>query len=329
MEKKTGSETNRELISIIIPAYNAERYVARCLESCVRQTYEHIEVIVINDGSTDGTERIVKEYTERDSRIKLIESENKGVSSARNLGIDNAKGTYLSFVDADDELEDDAMAVLYGKAKEYGADVTIGNHRFMDEDSGNVSDNDPYSEQLWKGEQALIALLEDHPATYSMCAKLFRKEIIRETRLVTGRKIHEDSYFNFLIFAKKPKVVVCDDYVYIIHNTSGSASRGEFSDKYLDILYFMEQKKAYIRESFPHLSDYLVKMELKADMAFLAVAYRADRNKYKKVIQQCINFVNGNRDAFVPQNEDNKKLFFIITHHMYSIYSVLAKMLHR
>ena len=112
-----------KIISVIVPVYNVEKYLSECIESIIDQTYLDLEIILINDGSTDGSFDICKEYEKRDSRIKLIDKINGGLSSARNAGIDNASGAYLCFVDSDDCLEKDALMQLYQAISE--SDISI------------------------------------------------------------------------------------------------------------------------------------------------------------------------------------------------------------
>lgn len=120
-----------DLISIIIPIYNAERYLHRCLESVINQTYSNLEIICINDGSTDGSLDILKDYIQKDRRIKLIDfNKNKGVSIARNTAIECAKGAYIGFVDSDDWIDLDFYEKLYNKAIENNSNLAIGNIRY-------------------------------------------------------------------------------------------------------------------------------------------------------------------------------------------------------
>ena len=112
------------LISVIVPVYNGEQYITECIESILSQTYHNIEVIIIDDGSTDDTVRITRQYAAGDKRIKLISQSNRGPSCARNLGLENARGSYITFVDADDVVSTDYLEVLYILLCETGADIT-------------------------------------------------------------------------------------------------------------------------------------------------------------------------------------------------------------
>ena len=119
---------SNELVSIIVPVYNCEKYIDRCIKSLIGQTYKNLEIIIINDGSTDNSLEIIRKYEKKDTRIKLIDKNNEGVSVARNFGIKHANGKYLTFVDADDWLELNAIEIYHNVMLEYNVDVVRGNY---------------------------------------------------------------------------------------------------------------------------------------------------------------------------------------------------------
>ena len=121
-----------ELISVIVPIYNVEKYLRQCLDSIQNQTYQNFECLLINDGSPDNSADICREYVEKDSRFKYFEKENGGLSDARNYGIRQSKGSYLTFVDSDDWLEHDALDRLYGALRKGNADISIGRFNCYD-----------------------------------------------------------------------------------------------------------------------------------------------------------------------------------------------------
>ena len=127
---------SRELISIIVPIYNTDCYLRQCLDSIINQSYKNFEVLLINDGSVDDSVMICKEFAEKDSRICYFEKENGGVSSARNLGLKNVKGNYITFVDSDDWVEENYLEVLYNALKENEVDISISAHNYF-----NMDDN--------------------------------------------------------------------------------------------------------------------------------------------------------------------------------------------
>ena len=125
-------------VSVVVPVYNVESYLEKCMDSIVGQTYSNLEIILVNDRSTDGSCEICEKYAGRDGRIKLISKKNGGLSDARNAGLDAASGEYLFFVDSDDFLELNAISELVSRAKAYEADVVVCNYTYAHEKDGNL-----------------------------------------------------------------------------------------------------------------------------------------------------------------------------------------------
>ena len=115
---------NKPLISVVVPVYNVEQYLKKCLDSIIKQKYNNLEIIIVNDGSTDNSQKICQEYVKKDKRIKLITQKNQGLSAARNTGIDNAHGKYISFVDSDDYLDLEFINELYNTIIENKSDIS-------------------------------------------------------------------------------------------------------------------------------------------------------------------------------------------------------------
>ena len=120
---------NNELISIIVPIYNTEKYLRQCLDSIINQTYTNFEVLLVNDGSTDSSGMICQEYVENDSRFRYFEKENGGVSSARNLGLECSGGAYITFIDSDDWVESNHLEALLKGIKENNTDIAVSKHK--------------------------------------------------------------------------------------------------------------------------------------------------------------------------------------------------------
>ena len=134
-----------EKITVIVPVYNVENYLNKCLDSLINQTYKNLEIIVINDGSTDNSGIICQEYAQKDNRIIYVEKENGGQSEARNMGLDRMTGSYVTFVDSDDWVESDYVETLYQKITEYQTDIAVGNYCKF-----NESDSNFYFSYIWK-----------------------------------------------------------------------------------------------------------------------------------------------------------------------------------
>lgn len=314
-------KTNKPLVSVIIPAYNAEQFILRCLKSVYSQTFKNIEVIVINDGSKDKTQQILEEYKQDNPKLVLINKENGGVSSARNQGIEVAQGDYITFVDADDELLPNGIQNLVDGAQNYNADMVIGQY-FREKEF-------KFEPIIWEGLQGVKNSLLDHPYTYTAWSKLYRKELFGDVYFVEGIRIHEDDLFVLMCLMKKPKVAIIDKSVYKINETVGSASRSAFSEKFLDILKVLEIKIDLISHNCPELIEMTKNTTIKAHLALLINLAKTNEKKYKGQKKESLKIIRKNKKYFRPATKKDKIYFFLFTHYLYSIFSILFRIKQR
>ena len=220
-----------DLISIIIPAFNLENELPRCLDSILAQSFQNIEVIVVDDGSSDGSADIMRQYTKKDSRIKPIFQENGGVTSARLHGVREASGQWIGFVDGDDEIEPDMYERLLKNAVTYHADISHCGYQMCFEDgrvhyfhnTGLLAQQDKIT--------ALKELLSGSRIEPGLCNKLFHKTLFHS--LLHGEavpldiKINEDLLMNYMLFSAAKQTVFEDwcPYHYIVRSTSASRAK--------------------------------------------------------------------------------------------------------
>jgi len=202
-----------DLVSIIIPVYNAEIYLQRCLDSVLGQIYAKLEVIVINDGSTDGSADICEEYAQSDSRIKVIHKENGGVSSARNSGLDTASGGWIGFVDADDWVEPDMFEKLMNAAKKSGSQITICGHTDYRGDAAKIKSKAKHVGFLDR-EKAIKCLLAYDFFEGYLWNKLFKSSLIKDIRLDNDIHFCEDVLFCTQAFMSANNVCYIADTLY-------------------------------------------------------------------------------------------------------------------
>ena len=219
----------RELISIIVPAYNAENYIEKCLNSILSQTYSSIEVIVVNDGSTDRTKEIVEQYTLKDSRVILISTENQGVSLARKEGIHRAKGKYIGFVDSDDCMDSDMYEVLVNNMTKYEADIAHCGYKMYFEDGRTHYFYNTNQIKIQDCETGLIDLLEGKIIEPGLWNKLYKKKLLDKMLLENKMNFKirqtEDLLMNYILFSYAEKSVFVDVCKYHYMIRSGSATR--------------------------------------------------------------------------------------------------------
>lgn len=220
-----------EKITVIIPVYNVENYLNKCLDSVLKQTYKNLEIIVVNDGSTDNSGTICQEYAQKDNRIVYIEKENGGLSDARNAGLDRMTGSYVTFVDSDDWIEQDYVETLYKKIVEYQADIAVGNYYSFNESEGMFYFHilgDSYYEKVYDNVSIFENLYENQEmksfALISAWGKLYKARLFEQLRFDIG-KLGEDGYLNQKVYLLSEKVIYLNKGLYAYRIRKDSLSK--------------------------------------------------------------------------------------------------------
>lgn len=320
-----GSMDRFPLISVIVPAYDAQKWLEGCCGSVFSQTYPRVELIIVDDGSTDETLALATRIAAGKENVKVIHTENGGVCHARNIGLDAATGGYITFLDADDLLMSGALEHLHSCLVAEGADIAIGWKSDMASDGTDLGC--PYERitGVFEGIEALRLSLEDHPSTYAVWGKLYKRDAIGDVRFVQGRKVHEDSFFLFQCLLKGPKVAICDEIVLRYRISENSASRSVFSDKFFDIQYFAQRKKALIEERYPELLPLAENVILKADMALLKNLLKTNDPRYRDRERKAISEVLKKKKYYKTAIRSDAKWFWILTHRLYGLYKILYR----
>ena len=297
---------NKTVISIIVPIYNAEQYLSECIDSLVNQSFEDIEIILINDGSTDNSSKICKEYEEKDKRINYIEIKNSGVSHARNVGVENANGKWITFIDADDWVSADYCEKLISYANE---DVGLVIARTVSVQNGIIYGDGFQGRKVASfktAEEKLVlykSIVSDapkvrkYPHIATCSAKLFRKDIIDKfkIRYKTSLKYYEDAIFNMEVIRNSNTVLVTSDilYYYRVNSTSSTQVFCDDTVKYYENAA-SEVKKIIINYSLAMEEDYY-QFNIKNIDTFMTNYFKA-----KLRLEEQYSFVRNicNRDIF-------------------------------
>ena len=215
-----------ELISVVVPIYNVEKYLRLCLDSLLMQTYTNFEVLMINDGSPDDSANICKEYLAKDRRFQYFEKENSGPSDTRNYGIEHSKGEYITFVDSHDWLKETFLADLYEAITRTGADIALSTYIKYDDLQSvyNIPIIGEYYERIWMSDEFIRELpkLEMKDNSYSNpWAKLFKRELFRTIRFPKGKLI-EDTRTNIKLFLESSRLVYINKCLYFYRIRGGS-----------------------------------------------------------------------------------------------------------
>ncbi len=209
-------------ISVIVPVYNVEKYLKNCLDSIIEQTFKDFEIICVNDGSTDNSRTILEEYKNKDSRILIIDKKNGGLSSARNYGLDKAKGEFISFVDSDDWIENTMLEKLYKNITELNSEISICAVRLYDEQKAQSDESQKYFNLSFFDktfDNRAFDYKETLPFIMDVCVmawnKLYRKSFLDKynARFPDGL-IFEDGPFFFSIYFKAQRVSIVRDFLY-------------------------------------------------------------------------------------------------------------------
>lgn len=209
-------------VSIIIAAYNIERYIEKCLISCINQSFKDIEIIVVNDGSTDKTIEIIKNYKNKDCRIKIIDKKNSGLIDARKSGFEVANGEYILFVDGDDWLDTNAINILYNSAKEKDYDIVCYKYLLKYEDGSKKKGWD--TNNKISNDSNLLELLFDKKINHNICFKFIKKSFILKHKIEfpNGISYGEDLAFIYTLAMHNPSFILINKFLYYYYQRKGS-----------------------------------------------------------------------------------------------------------
>lgn len=243
-----------DLISIIVPVYNMEQYLERCINSIWQQTYTNLEIILVDDGSTDRSPQMCDDYAGKDSRIKVVHKQNGGLSDARNAGLAVASGDYIGYVDSDDWIEPDMYERMYGACVEHDAQVAVCRYAQVYKDHVIQGGNDQVT--AFEREELLRIYIgghDDYIIYNSVWSKLFARELVEGVMFPKGRN-SEDIMYTTKAFCKADRGVYVDTclYDYVLDRDGSIMNVGRAERMFRDELPFWREHIAYIRE---HVSD--------------------------------------------------------------------------
>ncbi len=264
-------DKNKEMISVIVPVYNVAPYLKRCIDSILKQTHTDFELLLINDGSTDGSVLICQEYVEKDSRIHLYHQNNQGVSAARNLGIDKANGNYITFIDSDDFVEDIYLEKLYKALKDNGSDISAVNFSSFNEERQSflffiTSENyfeKNYKRQEWLDQENMARHNLYMAFTFSPL-KLFKKELFEGIRFPLGR-LREDDATIYKLYLKADQITFVNAGLYYYSQRQDGLSRTRMLDDIASMISNAEERIALLAsmgfDVTEHVASYIARLK--------------------------------------------------------------------
>lgn len=247
-------------ISIIVPIYNVEQYLSACIESVINQTYENLEIILVNDGSTDSCAEICENYSRKDSRIQLIHKENGGLSDARNIGFENSTGNFISFIDSDDIIAPNFCEKMLQIVLKYDADIVECN--FMKFDAEEMPsyhfNNEKFLEKTYHTENALQLLMTEQIKQMA-CNKMFAQKVLQGINFEKNKK-HEDEFWTYQVIGNSKGVVKINDVLYFYRQNPTSIMGTNYNISRLDGLLALKERIIYMKNYFPKVENIAIKM---------------------------------------------------------------------
>ena len=283
----------QEKISIIVPVYNVENYLERCVESILKQTYTNFELLLINDGSTDQSGDLCDQLALRDQRIRVIHKENGGLSAARNTGIDHASSDLIGFIDSDDYIDEDMYETLYRQLRESNADLSMCGHYDVYK---QIPEKQVSEIKTWNlsSEEAIKMVMEAKVLSVTAVNKLYKKELFNHLKFEVG-KIAEDAFIMIRLLDQCQKVVATNEKKYYYVHRENSITTQKFSLKFLNVIEAYEQNANIIREHYPAIAD-VATMRLNWAYFYVLDRLLIDSDFKDKLLEdKLINYLKQNR----------------------------------
>lgn len=302
-------------ISIVIPIFNKEKFLNRCIDSVINQTYRNIEIILVNDGSTDNSLNICNEY-KKYNNIKVINKENGGVSDARNVGIENSNGEYITFIDPDDCVSETYIENLYKRIIKYRADIAIENpikYRNGEEIHRNIKIDDDII--LEKKDQFLIELFNAKYFHNTCWGKIYNNQLVKKVKFDINMSIGEDLKFLVEIFTMANKIVITDLEEYYYYENIGSLTRVGFNEAWLkEIKYCNELIHKYKNSN---IRIYAIKRYIDVNLG-CAIRFKLDKKSIKNIKNNIKKYINEYMNSTIIDKKMKAKVkLLIFSYHIF------------
>lgn len=293
-------------VSIIVPAFNVEKYIAKCLNSILKQTYKDYEVLIINDGSTDNTPVICEQFAKQHPEITIFNKKNGGLSSARNYGIKKARGKYVTFIDSDDYIEPTYLYTLIDDITANNCEISMVKHNIVY--PHKTINTGTHTRIKLDSQECLKKMLYGDDVDVSAWAKLYEKNLFTNIEYPNNR-LFEDSATTYLLIDKANKIFLNSTplYNYIIRNDS--ITNKSFNKNNLDLIEATFQMTSYIESKYPMLKQACERRNIYAHLSVFRKIALADNNTINKSYgKKVFSYIKDNRkkvlrDKFIPKRD--------------------------
>ena len=247
------SNYGNELISIIVPVYNVEQYLEKCVDSIINQTYKNLEIILVDDGATDSSSKLCDKLAKIDNRIKVYHKENGGLSDARNYGVERATGDYIGFVDSDDYIDSEMYEELYEAIKKENVDVVECNLKIIYPDRVELFTEQKYY-NVYTKQEYLEEYLKIEKIFGSACVRLIKSDIAKKLKFPVG-KLYEDTYYAYDLIEKVDRYVIMNNPYYNYLMRENSITNTKFNPRIFDLIEIVEKFRKTTYENYPGLKE--------------------------------------------------------------------------
>ncbi|MGT2684467.1 glycosyltransferase family 2 protein [Streptococcus pneumoniae] len=301
---KISLTDNLPLISVVLPVYNVENYLEKCLNSVVRQTYKNIEIIIVNDGSLDSSIDICNKYANKDSRIKVFTKPNGGLSDARNFGIKKSMGEFITFVDSDDYVTDDYVEYLYSLVKKYNCKMSMCSIFVHYISNDKMINNGTGRELMMIAEQCIEKMCYHDEVDTCAYAKLYHRSLFSEICFPKGR-IFEDIGTIYRFFDTAGQIACGFNAKYYYEIRENSIVTSSFSEKKFDLLFMTDQMRNFVDQRYPSLKAATKRRAVYA--RFSTLNQLLDVQGYNEEKKEIIRFIQDNKEALLENPKTPKR----------------------
>ncbi len=299
-----------ELISVVVPVYNVENYLKRCITSIINQTYKNLEIILVDDGSTDGSSEICDKFSLKESRIKVVHKNNGGLSDARNVGIEIATGKYITFIDSDDYVLKDYVEYLYNLIKKYNTKIAICSYSVFT-DKGKIIDyGKKYREEKLNKIQTFSRMLNEKGFSVSAWGKLYDTTLFKKIRYPKNR-ICEDNGTTYKLIDQVENIIYGNKSKYFYLKRQGSIMLSEFNEKKLDMIYLTDEMCDFLDDKYSQLYEETQKRRVYARFNVLRQILNC-KYENKKIEKELIEYILKRRKKILFTNYDLRTKIAVI-----------------
>lgn len=296
----------KDLISIIIPVYNVEKYLSRCLDSVTTQTYTNLEIILVDDGSTDNCGKICEEYVQKDGRIKVIHKENGGLSDARNVGIQQATGKYITFIDSDDDVANEYIEYMYELLSKNNTKMSIATYTVVSKEK-KINAGEGYTEKVLTTEECLDRMLCEEGFSISACAKLYKKELFDKVKFPVG-KLNEDNGTTYKLILQCEKIAYGNKSVYNYYKREDSITTSKFNLRKMDLIELTDEMCNEIDNKYPTLKNSTDKKRVTSRFSILRQILVGKMDEEQKIkVKEIEKYLKQRKKQILQNNKMSKR----------------------